>query len=254
MLDKTCPSIPPDPALNKGRCIMSESYRFEGTMDRFYRDFYEQTSSDPRDWDEQTKERFKREAVALQEKYWAEVRQNFAWPKHPLKPDELDSYTTERGIITRDSAPQPFMPTHSDRADFARLFPDDDECCPPWERMGDELIGAGWKPSELPDMGPSRVLKAIAAVRATRTEPETTPALAFIPTPAQLNIMGVLHESPAAIGQVDIEQRSGHPRSVVQKRLTELEQKGFVHRPHGKRSGYTLTADGQSVIDAKSGR
>lgn len=127
--------------------------------------------------DEQLIQRRAREEVSLRLEKLLDARSDFRWPMHPLT-DELERYTALDGIITSCQANAgAYTPTLGDRADFARLFPDDDECCPPWERMRAELIAVGFSfPIGAADMKPPDVLAAIQQVRvkASHTAPGPT--------------------------------------------------------------------------------
>jgi len=70
----------------------------------------------------------------------------------------------------------------------------------------------------------------------------------FIPTPAMMNILTALSEAKTTIIQVDIEQASGYPIKTVKSLMPELETLGFVHRPHGKRRGYSITDKGRELL------
>lgn len=70
----------------------------------------------------------------------------------------------------------------------------------------------------------------------------------FIPTPTMMNILTALSESKTTLFQVVIEQVSGEPIKTVKNLLPELEDRGYVRRPHGPRQGYAITDKGRELL------
>jgi len=77
--------------------------------------------------------------------------------------------------------------------------------------------------------------------------------MGFTPTPAMANILQAIWKSKTTLIQVDIEQVSGEPIKTIKSLLPELEDRGYVHRPHGERKGYAITDKGLQLL-ARAGR
>lgn len=69
----------------------------------------------------------------------------------------------------------------------------------------------------------------------------------FTPTPEHLAILHAHRDSPTTLTQVALEAATRISRKTVGTRLKELEQYGFVHRPHGKK-GTALTDGGRAFL------
>jgi DNA-binding MarR family transcriptional regulator len=72
-------------------------------------------------------------------------------------------------------------------------------------------------------------------------------------TPEDVEIILCLAKAaPKCLLQVQIEGETALPRKTIYNRLRSLRPAGLIHRPHGERSGETLTAKGVAIAEKLS--